>query len=107
MASKSIVYMPSQQKRAMTNPIPSGSSQFAEAAVNYRTDIEGLRAPAILMLCVFYAFPNLLRDGFIGVDVFFVISGYLITRIDFCFDVFRKILSISCHTATLIRSNGC
>jgi peptidoglycan/LPS O-acetylase OafA/YrhL len=45
-----------------------------------RGDIEGLRALAVISVLVNHAFPNALPGGFVGVDVFFVISGYLIGR---------------------------
>src|SRR5215469_1062835 len=49
--------------------------------VEYRPDVDGLRALAVLAVILFHAFPEILPGGFVGVDVFFVISGYLITQI--------------------------
>ncbi|MEY2814386.1 MAG: hypothetical protein RIS05_134, partial [Actinomycetota bacterium] len=51
-----------------------------EAQTSYRADIQGLRAIAVLLVIFGHLFPELLPGGFIGVDIFFVISGYVITQ---------------------------
>lgn len=50
-------------------------------SVKWRKDIEGLRAFAVIPVLLFHFDPHFLHGGFLGVDIFFVISGFLITKI--------------------------
>lgn len=59
---------------------PDSKYNFKKSTT-YRPDIDGLRALAILSVVIYHAFPGSLSGGFSGVDIFFVISGYLIFSI--------------------------
>jgi peptidoglycan/LPS O-acetylase OafA/YrhL len=58
-----------------------GSPAAGLASAPFRLDIQGLRAIAVVSVVLFHAFPGLPPGGYVGVDIFFVISGYLITGI--------------------------
>ena len=48
--------------------------------IDYRKDIDGLRSISVLFVIFYHLYPNIFNGGFLGVDIFFVISGYVITQ---------------------------
>ena len=62
----------------MTSSSPTNS---VRGRLGYRPEVDGLRAIAVVPVILFHAGFNWFSGGYVGVDVFFVISGYLITAI--------------------------
>src|SRR5580698_5570781 len=60
-----------------------GKALSGRTVLKYRADIDGLRAVAVLSVLAFHIHLRGIQGGFVGVDVFFVISGYLISSIVF------------------------
>ncbi|TDE15896.1 acyltransferase family protein [Jiangella asiatica] len=72
-----------------TSAAPATAAPARPAATGhggFQPEIQGLRAVAVLLVVVFHLWPTQLTGGFVGVDVFFVISGYLITA-----HIFREV----------------
>ena len=60
-------------------PAIEPTARTRSSANDHRPDIQGLRAIAVGLVVIFHLWPNRLTGGYVGVDVFFVISGFLIT----------------------------
>jgi peptidoglycan/LPS O-acetylase OafA/YrhL len=67
----------------MTNYSSPIADSLQKHHKKYRPDIDGLRAVAVICVVIFHGFPSLLPGGFVGVDIFFVMSGFLISTILF------------------------
>ena len=67
---------------------------YSESSSHYRPDIDGIRALAVVPVVLYHAHVPGFSGGFAGVDVFFVISGYLITRL-ICADILENRFSIA------------
>jgi peptidoglycan/LPS O-acetylase OafA/YrhL len=69
-------------------PVPAIRQSPSGSWLAYRPDVDGLRAIAVCSVIVYHLWPVALPGGFIGVDIFFVISGYLISL-----QIYRQTLS--------------
>jgi peptidoglycan/LPS O-acetylase OafA/YrhL len=71
---------------SLNNGVPPNWVASIREEIAYRPDIDGLRALAVIAVVLYHGYPTYLTGGFIGVDVFFVISGFLISG-----NIFRRI----------------
>ena len=69
---------PGERRRIVAG---DGAALVFRPELGFRPDVEGLRALAVAAVVVYHAWPQWLPGGFVGVDVFFVVSGFLITSL--------------------------
>src|SRR5437899_861729 len=71
---------PPARSRVSSHPASHGRGRWSSSLVTgHRDDLQGLRAVAVLLVALGHAGISWMRGGYVGVDVFFVLSGYLIT----------------------------
>jgi peptidoglycan/LPS O-acetylase OafA/YrhL len=66
--------------------------------IRYRADVDGLRAIAVISVVLFHLFQSAIPGGYLGVDMFFVLSGYLITSIVWREVRFKRISAVRAST---------
>jgi peptidoglycan/LPS O-acetylase OafA/YrhL len=71
---------PNQEALNLITPAVVNTKREMTKPFNYRPEIDGLRAIAVIAVIINHANPGLLPSGYLGVDIFFVISGYVITN---------------------------
>lgn len=88
----STVKLPVVSATNLVNDPASGlrTAEQRPAQAPFRPEIQGLRAIAVAAVVLYHFWPNRLTGGYVGVDIFFVISGYLITS-----HMYREILRTS------------
>src|SRR5699024_11342895 len=75
--------MASESKQVYIQRMSTQATQTQETSApsrsSFRPEFQGLRALAVGLVLLFHLWPNHVSGGFVGVDVFFVVSGFLIT----------------------------
>lgn len=75
----SVVTATRELRLRTVSPVPTSTPPTARRSAAFRRDLQGLRAVAVLLVVSQHAGIGLVHGGYVGIDVFFVISGFLIT----------------------------